>query len=51
MDHQVRRLAVAMGDYGPMLYVAAFGPRWGEIAGLRVCNLDFAQGTIAVTTR
>ena len=31
----------AMGRHGPMVYLGAFGLRWGEIAGLRVSRLDF----------
>jgi integrase len=32
----LERLAAAMGTCGPMIYLAALGLRWGEIAGLRV---------------
>jgi integrase len=42
------RLAEAMGSYGPMAYLGAFGLRWGEIAGLRVGRLDFLRHTITV---
>jgi integrase len=37
----LERLAGAMGSYGPMIYLAALGLRWGKIAGLRVGRLDF----------
>ena len=34
---ELARLAKAMGDFGPMAYVAAvLGLRWGEVAGLKV---------------
>ncbi|HZT67930.1 MAG TPA: site-specific integrase [Acidimicrobiales bacterium] len=45
---ELERLAAAMGAYGPMLYLAALGLRWGEIAGLRVGNVDFQRGVVTV---
>jgi integrase len=45
---QLERLAAAMGPYGSMLYLAALGLRWGEIAGLRVGDIDFLRGTVTV---
>jgi integrase len=42
------RLAQAMGSHGPMVYLGAFGLRWGEIAGLRVGRLDFLPHTITI---
>lgn len=43
---ELARLAKAMGDYGPMVYVAAvLGLRWGEVAGLRIGRLDFTEHT------
>jgi integrase len=45
---QLERLADAMGPYGAMLYLAALGLRWGEIAGLRVGDVDFLRGTVTV---
>ena len=41
-------LANAMGSYGPMTYLGAFGLRWGEIAGLRVDRLDFLRQTVVI---
>jgi integrase len=45
------RLAEAMGVYGPMAYLGAFGLRWGEIAGLRVDRLDFLRYTITIDSQ
>jgi integrase len=45
------RLAAAMGDTGLMIYLAALGPRWGEIAGLRVGKIDFLRSTITIATQ
>jgi integrase len=42
------RLSDAMGSCGPMVYLGAFGLRWGEIAGLRVGRLDFLRHTITI---
>jgi integrase len=36
-------LARVLGAYGPMVYIAANGPRWGEIAGLRVGAICFGD--------
>lgn len=44
-------LARALGSYGPMVYLAAMGLRWGEIAGLRVSRLDFLRGTVTIDTQ
>lgn len=41
-------LAEAMGPYGAMAYLGAFGLRWGEIAGLRVDRLDFLRQTVVI---
>ena len=41
-------LAEAMGSYGGMAYLGAFGLRWGEIAGLRVDRLDFLRQTVVI---
>ncbi len=40
-----------MGAYGPMIYLAALGLRWGEIAGLRVRHLDFLRCRVTVATQ
>lgn len=46
---ELARLAKAMGEYGPMAYVAAvLGLRWGEVAGLKVVALDLENRTLAV---
>ncbi len=38
-----------VGDLGPMVYLGAVaGLRWGEVAGLRVGDLDVEAGTVAV---
>jgi integrase len=37
-----------MGGDGSMLYLAVLGLRWGEIAGLRVGNIDFLKDTVTV---
>jgi integrase len=44
----LERLAGAVGNNGPMVYLAALGLRWGEIAGLRVGRLDFLCQTLTV---
>jgi integrase len=49
--NDLERLARRMGDYGPMVYLAAFGLRWGEIAGMRVGRLDFLRHTVTVATQ
>ena len=41
-------LADALGNSAPMLYLAVLGLRWGEVAGLRVADLDFLRGTVTV---
>jgi integrase len=46
--HQLEGLADAMGSYGAMVYLAALGLRWGEIAGLRVGDIDFLRGTVSI---
>lgn len=46
---QLQQLAGTMGAYGPMVYLAALGLRWGEIAGLRVGDVDFDRGVVTVT--
>ena len=39
-----------VGGYGPMVYLGTIGGlRWGEVAGLRVGQLDFVARTVAVT--
>jgi integrase len=50
-SHDLVRLAAAMGDTGLMIYLAALGPRWGEIAGLRVGKIDFLHSTIIIATQ
>ncbi len=45
---QLEHLAEGMGDYSSMLYLAAMGLRWGEIAGLRVGAIDFLRGTVTI---
>ena len=45
---RLAKLANAMGSYGPMAYLGAFGLRWGEIAGLRVDRLDFLRQTVVI---
>jgi integrase len=39
-----------VGELGPMVYLGAVeGLRWGEVAGLRVGQVDVEAGTVAVT--
>jgi integrase len=46
---ELTRLSKAMGEYGPMAYVAAvLGLRWGEVAGLRVGRLDLDERVLVV---
>ena len=46
---QVHRLAIAAGPWGDVLAVLAYtGLRWGELAGLRVKNLDTVSRRIKV---
>jgi integrase len=46
---ELARLAKAMGEYGPMAYLAAvLGLRWGEDAGLRVGRLDLDDRVLVV---
>jgi integrase len=45
----LERLAKAMGDEAPFMWVGAIGGlRWAEVAGLTVDNLDLLAGTVAV---
>jgi integrase len=44
-------IASSLGDYGPMLYLAAFGLRWGEVARMRVGRFDFLRHTVTVATQ
>jgi integrase len=50
---ELARLAQALGGVGvlgPMVYLGTVdGMRWGEVAGLRVGQLDFLARTLAVT--
>lgn len=46
---QLELLAQAMGEYRAMVYLAAMGLRWGEIAGLRVRAIDFLRGNVNIT--
>lgn len=47
---ELARLAKAMGEYGPMAYLAAvLGLRWGEVAGLRVGRLNLDDRVLVVT--
>ena len=47
---QVSALAVASGDYAPLVLVLAYtGLRWGEAVGLRVKDLDMLRRRINVT--
>jgi len=48
-DVQIAKLGDALGRYKPMLYLALLGLRWGEIAGLRVGDVDFLRGSLTVT--
>lgn len=48
-DAQIAKLGDALGRYRPMLYLALLGLRWGEIAGLRVGDVDFLRGSLTVT--
>jgi integrase len=48
-DDQITQLGDALGHYRPMLYLALLGLRWGEIAGLRVGDVDFLRGSLTVT--
>lgn len=46
---ELARLAKAMGEYGPMAYLAAvLGLRWGEVAGLRVERIDLDDRVLVV---
>ncbi len=45
---QLQLLATAMDPYGPMVYLAVLGLRWGEIAGLWVGDVDFLRGVVSV---
>lgn len=45
------RLAAAVGPNGAVVYLGAFGLRWGEVAGLRVDRLDFLRLTITVDSQ
>lgn len=45
------RLADAVGANGAMVYMGAFGLRWGEVAGLRVDRLDFLRHTITIDSQ
>ncbi len=47
----IDRLAAALGDDAPMVYLAVLGLRWGEIAGLRVGQLDLVRRTLTVKTQ
>ena len=38
----------ALGDCGPMVYLAVQGLRWGEIAGLRVRDLDLLRHRVVI---
>lgn len=44
----LQALAGALGDTGPMVYLAVQGLRWGEIAGLRVGHLDLLRHKVRV---
>lgn len=47
---QIRSLALACGPDGIVVRVLAFtGLRWGEMAGLRVRDLDVARGRLSVS--
>lgn len=47
---ELARLAKAMGEYGPMAYVAAvLGLRWGEVAGLKLSALDLESRVLTVS--
>lgn len=46
----VTSLAGAAGEWAPLVLVAAvLGLRWGECAGLRVCDVDFFRSSLRVT--
>jgi integrase len=47
---QVRRLAIASGEYGDVvLFLAYTGLRWGEMAALKVRSLDMLRRRLEVT--
>ncbi len=46
--NDLEALAGALGDSGPMVYLAVQGLRWGEIAGLRVRHLDLLRHKVVV---
>jgi integrase len=48
-DQSMGMLADSLGPSAPMLYLAVLGLRWGEVAGLRVADLDFLRSTVTVT--
>lgn len=50
-DQSMAMLGDALGPYAPMLYLAVLGLRWGEVAGLRVADLDFLRGTVTVRSQ
>ncbi len=45
---EIEKLAMEMGDLAPMVYLAAMGMRWGEIAGLKVGSIDFKENRITI---
>ena len=45
------KLANAIGGCGAMVYLGAFGLRWGEVAGLRVGRVDFLRLTITIDSQ
>jgi integrase len=47
---ELARLAYELGpSYAPMAHIGAvLGLRWGEVAGLRVCRVDFLRSTLTV---
>jgi integrase len=47
---ELAALADAMGEQGPMACVGAvLGLRWGEVAGLRVGQVDFLRSTVTIS--
>ena len=45
------RLSDAVGANGAMVYLGAFGLRWGEVAALRVDRLDFLRQMITIDSQ
>lgn len=45
---QLQRLSQVMGTYDPVAYLAVLGLRWGEVAGIRIGDIDFLRYAVNV---